>query len=94
MIGLNIALISLLVFWLALIAAGALKGYRSIALDIADHQRMMGPVNRALYAFTIAGLGVVAGLGTIALIYLRALWGSTDLEVAALAEEQLPSNDP
>ncbi|MBL8011876.1 MAG: cbb3-type cytochrome c oxidase subunit I [Flavobacteriales bacterium] len=64
---------SLLVFWLALITAGLIKGYRATALGITDHQQLMQPVQPSLVAFTIAGIGVFAGLGVIATCLLMVL---------------------
>ena len=71
--GRTIALVSLLVFWLALIIAGMLKGYRTTALGMDDFQRMMEPVMRVLHVFAFAGLGLLAGLGLIAWRYLGLL---------------------
>ncbi len=73
MIGRSIALVSLLLFWIALIGAGVLKGYRDVALNITDFQRMMRPVFSVLQVFAFAGLGVLAGLGMVAWSYLGAL---------------------
>ncbi len=71
--GRTIALVSLLVFWLALITAGLLKGYRTTALGMDDFQRVMEPVMRVLHVFAFAGLGLLAGLGLIAWRYLGLL---------------------
>lgn len=73
MIGRSIALVSLLIFWIALIGSGALKGYRDVALGMTDFQQMMRPVFAVLHMFAFAGLGVLAGLGMVAWNYLRAL---------------------
>lgn len=72
-LGLNIALGSLLVFWLALISAGALKGYREVALGMTDFQLMMDPVHQLLQVFPYAGIGLLVGLGIVAGNYLRVL---------------------
>jgi hypothetical protein len=69
--GRKVALVSLLIFWLALIAAGVLKGYRDVVLGITDHQRMMVPVFRVLHVFAYSGIGVLIGLAMIAVTYLR-----------------------
>lgn len=62
--------VSLLAFWISLIAAGILKGYRHTVLQINNFQEMMRPVLAALKIFSIAGIGVFVGTGTIAVIYL------------------------
>ncbi len=69
-VGYYTAQASLFVFWTALIAAGILKGYRSTALGMDNFQEMMQPVISVLKVFSIAGIGVLAGLGTIAVIYI------------------------
>lgn len=74
--GRTIALLSLLVFWLALIIAGLLKGYRATVLGMEDFQRMMEPVLGVLHVFAFAGLGLLAGLGLIAWRYLGLLRNS------------------
>jgi len=56
---------SLLLFWVALIAAGALKGWRTTALGMEDFQQVMAPVTPVLVVFVAAGFGVMAGLGFI-----------------------------
>ncbi len=71
--GRDIALVSLAVFWLALLIAGLLKGYRTTALGMDDFQRVMEPVMRVLHLFAFAGLGLLAGLGLIAWRYLGLL---------------------
>jgi len=71
--GRTLTLISLLVFWCALIAAGLLKGYRDVALGMTDFQEMMRPVFTVLPVFAFAGLGVLAGLGMVAWNYMGAL---------------------
>jgi nitric oxide reductase subunit B len=63
--------ISFGVFWLALITAGVLKGYRSSVLNIAQFQDVMNPVNIAITVFAVAGLFVAAGLFVIALMYWK-----------------------
>jgi len=63
--------ISFGIFWLALISAGVLKGYRSIILKIGSFQEMMKPVNIAIIVFAIAGLFAATGLSTIALMYWK-----------------------
>ena len=97
-IGLNTALVSLAAFWLILIAAGAVKGYRDVALGMTDFQRMMGPVFDLLELFVIAGAGLLAGLGSIALIYLSVLVkggsGGPVLQVPMGGSERRPHSEP
>lgn len=57
---------SLMLFWVALIVAGALKGWRMTALGMEDFQRVMQPVMNVLVVFAVAGIGLMAGLGFIA----------------------------
>lgn len=64
---------SLIVFWVCLVAAGLLKAYRSVVLDIPDFQTMMQPVNSVLTIAAVAGLGVAAGFSIIVISYLRIL---------------------
>lgn len=67
--------VSLMIFWLSLIVAGVLKGYRSTALQIQPFQEMMSPVIIALKVFSYAGLGLLIGLGGIAVDLMRN-WGT------------------
>ena len=71
--GRTLAMVSLLIFWLALIIAGLLKGYRGTVLGMEDFQLLMEPVLQVLHVFAFAGLGLLAGLGLIAWRYLRLL---------------------
>ncbi len=71
--GRMLTLVSLLVFWCALIVAGLLKGYRDVVLGMTDFQQMMRPVLTVLHVFAFAGLGVLVGLGMVAWNYLVAL---------------------
>jgi len=68
--GYYVAQVSLIVFWLSLIVAGVLKGYRSIALGMDSFQEVMAPVMSALKIFSLAGIGVLAGLAPVVLIFL------------------------
>ena len=63
--GFTIAQISLFIFWLALIVAGVLKGYRDVALAIDNYQEMMRPVNAVLHVFSFSGLFLFAGIAMI-----------------------------
>lgn len=62
---------SLAVFWLSLIIAGIIKGYRSTAVNINNFQEVMKPVIPALQVFSFAGVVMVFSLGIIASIYIR-----------------------
>lgn len=68
----NLAQVSLLVFWVSLIAAGILKGYRSISLKMTVFQEIMGPVNNVLKLFAVAGIGVAIGIAIIVVQYWQA----------------------
>ena len=61
---------SLMAFWLSLIAAGIIKGYRSTVMNLSSFQEIMVPVTPAIKAFSFAGIGLVISLGTIAVIYI------------------------
>lgn len=76
--GRRIANVSLMVFWLSLIVAGSIKGYRDVTLGINDFQRMMGPVTRVLHLSAFAGVGVLSGLGIIAWQCLEQLLAKHD----------------
>jgi nitric oxide reductase subunit B len=69
-----VAQVSLGIFWVSLVIAGILKGYRSVAMNITDFQLMMKPVFQVLTVFAIAGIGLLVGLGAIVIIYLQAIW--------------------
>ena len=59
---------SLLVFWVALIAAGVGK---ASVFDGPSFQHMMQEIRPYLFAFVVAGLGLTAGLWMVALPALR-----------------------
>lgn len=63
---------SFIIFWLSLVLAGILKGYRSVTLNITSFQEMMEPVNKVLVAFSVAGIGVATGLIIIVIMYWQA----------------------
>jgi nitric oxide reductase subunit B len=71
--GFVIAQISLLVFWVALIIAGVLKGYRDVVLNVQPFQEMMRPVMAVLHVFAVAGLGLLAGMTMIVLQFFAAM---------------------
>jgi nitric oxide reductase subunit B len=61
---------SLALFWFSLIAAGALKGYRSTAINMTVFQEMMQPVFTIIKVSSFAGIGLLISLGIIACIYI------------------------
>jgi len=69
--GLWLTNISLLVFFVLLVSAGVIKGYRSVALGIENFQVVMDPVWDVIKLFFIAGLGLSLGLGSIAYTLLK-----------------------
>jgi nitric oxide reductase subunit B len=71
--GYWISQISLLCFWLALIAAGILKSYRSVVLNMNNFREMMQPVITMIKIFSIAGIGVLVGISIMVVPYLHAL---------------------
>jgi len=66
--------ICLLIFWLALIVAGAMKGYRETILGIKDFRQLMEPVLIVLHVFAIAGIGLFISVSGIIYQYFRALY--------------------
>jgi nitric oxide reductase subunit B len=71
--GTSIANLSLILFWLSLIVAGVLKGYRTVALQMTNFQEMMVPVMKVLHVFSFAGVFLLIGLGMVALQFLKIL---------------------
>ncbi len=63
----------LMLFWLSLVAAGAIKGYRSIAVGMTNFQEVMQPVLSVIKVFAATGIGLAAGLGTIVICYIKVL---------------------
>ncbi|WEK33653.1 MAG: cbb3-type cytochrome c oxidase subunit I [Candidatus Pseudobacter hemicellulosilyticus] len=59
------------VFWLALIAAGWVKGYLSVGHPETLFSDVMAAVNPYLQIFTGAGLGVMIALAIITVLYLK-----------------------
>lgn len=86
-VGLRIALFGLGAFWLALLIAGAIKGWRTTALGITDHQRVMRPVNAVLEYFVASGAALALGLGIVAVVLLNRLLGSWRRHQACLHQE-------
>ncbi len=62
---------SLMLFWLSLVTAGVIKGYRSVAVGMTNFQEVMQPVLAVLKIFAATGIVLAAGLGTIALCYIK-----------------------
>lgn len=62
--------LSLLVFWVALIVAGIIKGYRAITLKITVFTELMEPVLKVLKVFMYAGFVLAIGLTIICWIML------------------------
>ncbi len=61
------------VFWLALIVAGVLKGYREVALGIADFQIVMKPIWPVLLVFVLAGVVMFVSMVSIVFQFISAL---------------------
>jgi len=62
--------LSLLVFWVALIVAGIIKGYRAITLKITVFTELMEPVLKVLKVFMYSGFVLAIGLTIICWIML------------------------
>jgi nitric oxide reductase subunit B len=73
-LGFWVGQVSLVAFWICLIVAGIIKGYRSNHLQIATHAELMQPVLPLLKFFAYAGIGVLVGIGTIAIVFARLAW--------------------
>jgi nitric oxide reductase subunit B len=67
----------LLVFWLSLIVAGFIKGYRDVALGIENFQEMMKPVMVTIKIFSFSGVILFAGMMLILWNFFIALRGKT-----------------
>jgi nitric oxide reductase subunit B len=64
---------SLAFFWISLIAAGVIKGYNMIDNPGMSFQEIMKPALLVLKIFSFSGIGLLLGIGGIALIYLRSV---------------------
>lgn len=71
--GFAITHLGLLVFWIALIVAGVVKGYRNVALQIDSFQQVMVPVYPVLKLFSAAGVVMLIGMSVVVLQYMTAL---------------------
>jgi len=76
-IGYWISQISLGIFWISLIFAGILKGYRSVKLNMDNFQEVMSPVMTVLKIFSLSGVFLAVGLGIIAINYIIMLNGKS-----------------
>jgi nitric oxide reductase subunit B len=74
-LGLVIFNVSLSVFLVSLVVAGAVKSYLTMGGQDLPFQYIMGHVNRPLAAFAVAGIGVTTGLGLMAWAALRTIMG-------------------
>ncbi len=72
-IGYWISQVSLFIFWISLVAAGVIKGYRSVTLNMTNFQEMMQPVLDVLKIFFAAGVALAIGLAIIAVCYIKVL---------------------
>lgn len=86
--GLKITQVSLTVFWLVLITAGIMKGYRTASLQQASFQEIMHPVNAVLHVFALAGGGLLTGIGMVVLKYFKA---TINTPVGSLQGDDLPN---
>lgn len=71
--GFAISQISLLIFWIALIIAGVVKGYRDVTLNMKNFQEMMQPVLTILHVFAFAGVSLFVGMTMMLWNYFIAL---------------------
>ena len=65
----NLIQSSFAIFWLSLIVAGCIKGYRSSILETTSFQEVMQPVNSALYVFAFSAFGLATGFSIIIALY-------------------------
>jgi nitric oxide reductase subunit B len=75
--------LSLLVFWVALIVAGIIKGYRAITLKITVFTELMEPVLKVLKVFMYSGFVLAIGLTIICWImlgHLKEVLGGKDVK--------------
>ena len=66
-----VAQISLFIFWICLIIAGIIKGYRTNDLSIVTYTELMQPVVPFLKLFAYAGIGVLAGIAPVAIVFMK-----------------------
>lgn len=80
--GYWVAQISLIIFWLALIVAGIIKGYQMQVLHVTIFSQMMAPVLEVLKLFLYSGVTMAFGLTLIIFSMLRfvreAVFNTTD----------------
>lgn len=70
-IGFWITQISLLVFWLTLLAAGILKGYETVSLGKTIYADIMKPVLEVLNILSYSGVLLMTGITIITIILLK-----------------------
>lgn len=68
--GYYVSQVCLILFWISLIVAGLIKGYRTTVLEMNHFQEIMRPVLFVLKMFSIAGVGVLMGFVPIISIYI------------------------
>ena len=61
---------SLSCFWIALIVAGLIKGYRTVENGKLNFQEIMEPVLRVMKVFSYAGVFLVISIASIVIVYL------------------------
>ncbi len=61
---------SLSCFWIALIVAGLIKGYRTVESCKLNFQEIMEPVLRVMKVFSYAGVFLVISIASIVIVYL------------------------
>jgi nitric oxide reductase subunit B len=72
-VGMVVAHAGLFAFWISLIVAGVIKGYRDVALGIDNFQEMMKPVMTTFKVFSFAGVVLFCGMTAIVWNYFIAL---------------------
>jgi nitric oxide reductase subunit B len=82
-VGYSLTQFSLTIFWASLIAAGIMKGYRDVHLNMSSFREMMEPVISVLHVFAIAGVGLLVGLTLIAINFMKAAADTTIPEAIA-----------
>ncbi len=89
--GFKLAQASLLVFWLSLVAAGVLKGYRTVAIGMTDFREMMKPVIWVMHITALSGLGLTLGIGSVAVCYMKLIFRKNEIAghpMVAVPEEK------
>jgi nitric oxide reductase subunit B len=63
--------VSLSIFWLALICAGVVKGYLIVHKGNTNFQMVMQTIQPFIEIFAVSGIGVMIGLGWLAVLLLK-----------------------